>query len=118
MLTTLLLVSIGGGTGAFLRFIIGEFLTLHYKWSRCFTVIAFINIVGSTVLGVAVAAKPSSVFELFILYLCGGFTTFSTFSLEALQGFLDKEWIKGISYIIVTVIGSMLGFGLGFVILF
>lgn len=88
MLITLLLVSIGGGTGAFLRYIIGEFLTLHYKWSRCFSVIAFVNIVGSTVLGIALAMQPSSAIEMFILYLCGGFTTFSTFSVEALQCFL------------------------------
>jgi CrcB protein len=41
--------------------------------------------------------------------VCGGFTTFSTFSLEALNLFSTKNYILGSLYISLSVIGCILG---------
>ncbi|MFS0787877.1 CrcB family protein [Shouchella sp. 1P09AA] len=113
MMFTLLLISIAGGTGAFLRYTIGEILAKRFNWPRYFTVITFVNIIGSTCLGIAVGSSLNEMLEFFIIYFLGGFTTFSTFSVEALQCFKDGHAWRGLLYIALTVTGSVVGFWLG-----
>lgn len=113
MMFTFLLISIGGGTGAFLRYTIGEILAKRFNWPRFFTVITFVNIVGSMCLGIAVGSSFNEMLESFIIYFLGGFTTFSTFSVEALQCFKDGHAWRGLLYITLTIIGSGVGYWLG-----
>ena len=80
----ILYVGIGGAIGAILRYLI-SLLPVRSD----FPVLTLItNILGALVIGmiVALAAKyhlPDPVVLLLKTGLCGGFTTFSTFSLEA-----------------------------------
>ncbi|WP_078392375.1 fluoride efflux transporter FluC [Shouchella patagoniensis] len=111
----LFLVSLGGAIGACIRYSLGEWIK-EKKISVLITTIAMINIVGSTLLGVALGLSLTVKLELFTVSLLGGFTTFSTFSLEAYEFFRAKEWRKATAYIAVSIVGSLLGFSL--VILF
>ena len=54
---------------------------------------------------------------LIIVGLLGGFTTFSTFSLETLQliqiGFWNKALLNIISSVLVCILGALVGMGIG-----
>jgi len=81
-----LIVGLGGGLGAILRYLIG---LIPLREGFVFPVkTLIINVVGCFVIGlvVALSLKMSSLNEKTVLFLktgiCGGFTTFSTFALE------------------------------------
>lgn len=80
------LVFVGGGVGANARYWLGHWFaargwTAHFPWHTL-----VINVLGSFVLGVVIVAckdRPGW-FLLLGAGFCGGFTTFSTFSVETL----------------------------------
>lgn len=84
----LLAVMLGGATGSALRYGIGRWLAehpavRHFPWHTF-----AINILGSFALGLVAVAYKSHPQPAWYLLLgtgfCGGFTTFSTFSVETL----------------------------------
>ena len=86
MLLNCLLVALGGGVGACLRYLIG---VIPLKEPFTFPVkTLLINLLGCFVIGLiaALVVKNSSISPKTVLFiktgLCGGFTTFSTFALE------------------------------------
>lgn len=80
---TWLLVAVGGALGAVARFVLdGEIKGRFSDWPLATLAI---NILGSFVLGVAVATQTGPDVSAFVVTgLCGGFTTFSTASVDAL----------------------------------
>jgi fluoride exporter len=105
-------VGIGGFIGSILRYLIG---LLPMKPTNGFPLgTLIINVAGSFAIGliVSLSIKTGNVNSRWILFLkagiCGGFTTFSTFSLEATQLLQNgKVWL-GSLYIFVSV---LLGIG-------
>ena len=84
----ILSVGAGGFIGAVLRFLIGK---LPFKEMTIFPVnTLLINLIGAFVIGIAAAIgtkhgiENSGIMLFLRVGLCGGFTTFSTFSLESL----------------------------------
>ena len=109
-----LMIGIGGGIGAILRYIIS---IVPLKVS--FPVQTFVtNILGAILIGVVVemvAGKEiSENWNLFLkVGICGGFTTFSTFSLETYN--LIEKGNTGIAlgYAILSVVLSVIGVFVG-----
>lgn len=71
-----------------------------------------INIIGSFVIGLFFALTgpqgrldvPLDV-RLFVMTgICGGYTTFSAFSLQTLSLFQDGAWLRGSAYVVMSVI--------------
>ncbi len=110
-----LVVALGGGIGACLRYLIG---LIPLKESFTFPVkTLFINLLGCFVIGLiaAIAAKTTSLSPRTVLFiktgLCGGFTTFSTFALETET--LLKTGHVGLAVLYVA-LSVVVGVGLAF----
>lgn len=109
--TRLALVVVGGGTGAGLRFLVGLRIPVHiYPWHTL-----GINTVGSFVLGLlAVWCRDrTGWYALLGIGLCGGFTTFSTFSLETLTLLDEGRSGRAVGYVAGSVAAGLLGVWLG-----
>lgn len=114
MLIQFVMVGLGGALGSMLRYLISlipvnntfPFLTL------------ITNLLGALLIGFIVGLSDNLfISKKFLLFLktgvCGGFTTFSTFSLEAVQLFQRGEPFLGTIYAIPSVILCLLGIILG-----
>ena len=110
-----LVVALGGGIGACLRYLIG---LIPLKEPFTFPVKTLvINLLGCFVIGLiaALAVKNSSLSSKTVLFiktgLCGGFTTFSTFALETET--LIKTGHIGLAIVYVA-LSVVVGVGLAF----
>lgn len=103
MIRNFILVGMGGATGAILRYIITLLFTA-LQWST--TLGTFLtNIVGSFVIGWITACCQSNTWLLFLtIGVCGGFTTYSTFSMQSLTLLQQGRYGTAICYILGTVI--------------
>lgn len=111
MIKALICIFLGGGTGSVLRYCVQ--LALHerivpynFPWAT-FTV----NIVGSFLIGMfyALSARFNLATDIRLLLttgLCGGFTTFSTFSNDSL--ILLKQGLHGL-FLLYVVLSVALG---------
>jgi len=100
---------LGGAIGSGLRYGI-HFLLPAGDGSFPFNTLV-INIAGSFLLGLVVTLTPAQIISqewslLLGAGLCGGFTTFSTFSFETLHLVqLHKEWLA-FFYVVASVVGG------------
>lgn len=104
----LLAVGLGGALGAICRYLLGQILP---KLGSGFPLATFaVNIIGCFAIGlvVSIAGKYSNIDPRLILFLqtgiCGGFTTFSTFSLESLTLIEEGRLAIGVLYIVLSVL--------------
>ena len=107
MLRNCLIVGLGGAAGTVSRYLLG---LLPLKPQSGFPLITLlINVAGAFLIGliIAFAVKNQSVDSSLLLLLkigfCGGFTTFSTFSLETAELFQNGKYFIALSYIILSV---------------
>jgi CrcB protein len=113
---TTLYVAVGGVLGVLARFGIGR-LTVHHE-SLLWSTVA-INIVGSFLLGLLVASNwfDRDVREGLGVGFLGGFTTFSTFSVQAILEVDAGEPARAIAYVAASVAGGLIaataGYALG-----
>ena len=106
-----LLVFVGGGVGAVLRFWAGE-VVRPFEWKFPWATFG-INVVGSFVLGVvasAFAAEEKAWWRALLgAGVCGGFTTFSTFSVETLKLIDEERWAAAGGYAVGSVLAAVVG---------
>ncbi|MBC7936936.1 MAG: fluoride efflux transporter CrcB [Rhizobacter sp.] len=107
MIRNFLLVAAGGAIGTMMRY--ATSLLLPVKNFPAATL--FINIAGSFAIGIIMALSVRSVSHmsettrLFLATgICGGFTTFSTFSYENMQLLQSGKYSLAFIYIIVSVV--------------
>ena len=110
-----LVVALGGGIGACLRYLIG---LIPLKEPFVFPVKTLvINLLGCFVIGLvaSLAVKNSSLSSKLVLFIktgfCGGFTTFSTFALETETLIKTGQSGLAILYVALSVVA---GVGLAF----
>jgi CrcB protein len=103
-----LAVFVGGGAGSLLRWGLGLLAVRQFGAGYPIgTLLA--NIAGSFLLGLLARAglegrvSPAARLGL-TTGLCGGFTTYSTFNLEALSMLADGHLAKGGGYLLLTVV--------------
>ncbi|MCR4675031.1 MAG: fluoride efflux transporter CrcB [Lachnospiraceae bacterium] len=110
-----LFVGLGGAVGA-----IGRYAISLIPVKSEFPILTLItNILGALLIGfvVGVAGSRDDISPNTVLFLktgvCGGFTTFSTFSLEAYSLLEEKHYFLGGSYMALSVLCCIVGIILG-----
>ena len=94
-------IGLGGALGSIARFwfsgLIARLVGETFPWGTL-----LVNVTGSFVIGFFAAATgtdgrwlaPPSVRQFFMIGVCGGYTTFSSFSLQTLNLVEDGEWFQ------------------------
>ena len=124
----LFFIFIGGGIGASLRSVFTHVINKHLNASSFFPYgVLLANVIGSFLIGIVAAcliryASHASIntnyYELFIITgVLGGFTTFSSFSYDTVKLIINGHIIQAISYVLISVITSILLTLAGFIII-
>lgn len=116
MILNCLAVGIGGFVGSIARYLVSRIEFLKSGSYPLNTLI--VNVIGAVLIGlVIVYAEKNGMSEEKLLFLkmglCGGLTTFSTFSAETLGYIESGNILMGISYVLVSVVLCVLGVYLG-----
>ena len=109
------LLLVGGGVGANLRYWLGIAFQSR-GWTADFPWHTFaINVVGSLVLGFLTIAYKDRPATLLLLGtgVCGGFTTFSTFSVETVNLLENERYFAACAYALGSVLAAITGAAIG-----
>lgn len=111
-----LYIFLGGGLGSIARY--GVNLLFPLQVGKFPLATTLVNVVGSLLIGVLagvfLATQKHEALRLFLVVgFCGGFTTFSTFSLESLSLVEDKKIFLAAAYICVSIVAAFVGVVLG-----
>jgi len=114
----LLVIGCGGAVGALMRYGLGLRITLltgsAFPWGTL-----FVNIFGCFLAGLLLVLFVTRIPLSDLLKnglqigFLSGFTTFSAFSMETIALFDQGLWLRGLLYIVISVIVSLLGAYLG-----
>ena len=115
-----LLIALGGALGSVARFAISGFVANHFgttfPWGTF-----IINVTGSFIIGFysTLTGPEGRVFasgnsrQFFMTGICGGYTTFSSFSLQTLNLARDDEWLQAGSNVVGSVATCLVAVWLG-----
>jgi CrcB protein len=115
-----LLIALGGALGSVARFWLSGLVATHvgstFPWGTF-----VINVTGSFVIGfyATLTGPEGRVFagsnsrQFFIAGICGGYTTFSSFSLQTLNLARDDEWMQAGGYVVGSVVACLVAVWLG-----
>lgn len=123
VMLTYVYVALGGAVGSMLRFGLNRWFTVllgdSFPWGTI-----LINISGSFAIGVFAAffesysrsAIPLEVRQFVLVGLCGGFTTFSSFSLQTMVLLNGGEAGRAVLNVVVSVVLCLIAVGLGYML--
>ena len=107
MLKNILIVGLGGAAGSILRYL----ATLASNALHCSSWIATLSVngIGAFLIGLFMAACTNGDWKLMLTVgLCGGFTTYSTFSAQSLEMLRSGNYLNAGAYILGTVVLCLL----------
>jgi CrcB protein len=119
-MVTYLLIAIGSALGGTARYWLSGAVASRigetFPWG---TII--VNISGSLAIGffATLTGPDGRVFvpgqwrQFFMIGICGGYTTFSSFSLQTLNLVQDGEWLPAAANVLISVVFCLLGVWLG-----
>jgi len=111
-------IFLGAGLGGVGRYVVSMWIQTangtDFPWGTL-----VINVTGSALLTVVYGlldgtAAPSEWRAFLGIGVVGGYTTFSTFSFEAVRLLQDGEWERALAYVVGSVLLSLAGAALGF----
>lgn len=118
-------VAIGGALGSVGRFWLGGLIAARFGETFPFGTL-FVNVTGSFLIGIIGALtipegrmdSQSRAFatQLLMTGVCGGYTTFSSFSLQTLNLLRDREWLYAGGNMIVSIVLCMIAVWLGYLV--
>jgi fluoride exporter len=107
------LIGLGGAAGSNARYWIGAWFRAQ-PWAQEFMWGTFlINVSGSLLLGVVAAVFKDKTGPAFLLLgtgFCGGYTTFSTFSMEVAEAIQKGRWDLAALYAGSSVLAALIAF--------
>jgi CrcB protein len=120
-----LLIALGGALGSVLRFWLNGLIAMHYgetsPWGALVMGTLVINVTGSFAIGFFSTLTgpdgrwfvPANGRLFFMTGVCGGYTTFSSFSLQTLTLAQDGEWLKAGGNVVGSVTLCLIAVWLG-----
>jgi fluoride exporter len=107
----MIIVFVGGAVGSMLRFWLSGFIAERFGETFPYGTLV-VNLVGSLIIGVAAgwlghlsdSFLASSLRQFIVIGLCGGLTTFSSFSLQTWNLVLSGRWGSAFTNIVVSTI--------------
>lgn len=115
------IVFLGGGAGSVLRYLMAGAMT---RWAISFPALGLpwgtlaCNVLASAVLGVlagfSTRGMPHVLWLLLAVGFCGGWSTFSSFSMECILLFREGKTLAATGYISLSLLLCMLGFMIPF----
>jgi CrcB protein len=114
-------VTLGGAIGSAARFWISGLVASQAGESFPFGTMV-VNVTGSFLIGLLAAwSGPDSRFltspafrEFFMIGICGGYTTFSSFSLQTLFLAQEGEWFRACAYVVASFALCMVAVSFGY----
>lgn len=116
-------IFVGGGLGSLARWgasgLLAHTIGETFPWGTL-----LVNVSGSFVIGIFAAVTgpegrwlvSTSFRQFFMLGICGGYTTFSSFSLQTLTLAQDGQWVKAGLNCLLSLLLCLLGVWLGYVL--
>jgi fluoride exporter len=116
-------VALGGALGSVSRYWLNGIISAKFgeafPWGTL-----LINVTGSLIIGLFATLTtpdgrlfaPAAMRTFFMVGVCGGFTTFSSFSLQTLNLANDGEWLYAAGNVLFSVVLCLLGVWLGFLL--
>src|SRR5437667_12705953 len=113
-------IFIGGGLGSLARWWFSGFIAgtvgQTFPWGTL-----LVNVSGSFVIGLFATVSgpegrwlaPATFRQFFMLGVCGGYTTFSSFSLQTLTLAEDGEWFRAAANSVLSLVLCLIGVWLG-----
>ena len=118
-------VALGGALGSLARFWVNGLISEKFGATFPWCTLA-INVTGSFIIGVIGALaipegrmdSPSRQFatQFLMIGVCGGYTTFSSFSLQTLNLLREREWLYAGGNVILSVVLCMIAVWLGWLL--
>ena len=97
-------IALGSAIGGMSRFALGSWIIGKFGVTLPWGTLV-INILGSGLIGLfASSVKPAAWRQFLMVGLCGGFTTFSSFSLETMALFREGHPGRAVSYVALSVL--------------
>ena len=112
MIKNILLIGLGGSIGSIARYFVSK-LNIHIEWLSIPVGTLAVNVIGSFLIGILIGISEKSPIltvelRMFLMVgLCGGFTTFSSFSGENLMLMRNGQFLPLFLY---TGLSILLGF--------
>lgn len=122
-LGTMIWIMLGGAIGTAGRYLVSGMVARQvgetFPWNTL-----VVNVVGSFVIGFfATFTGPDSralvgpnARQFVMIGICGGFTTFSSFSLQTLNLVRDGEWLNAVLNAVISVLACLIGVWIGHVL--
>lgn len=119
-LLDILWVFLGGGAGAVCRHLIE--LSMRYTGAWLGTAVWIINTVGCFIIGIIAGylmtstlapASKHTIYILTVVGFCGGFTAFSSFTLDCVKYFTEGKVGAALVYITLTMLAGLFSTGVG-----
>lgn len=118
-------VALGGALGSIARFwlngVVSDRYGATFPWGTM-----TVNVIGSFIIGVLGALTlpegrmsteaRTVTTQLFMIGICGGFTTFSSFSLQTLTLVRDREWLYAGGNVLLSVVLCLIATWLGYLL--
>jgi CrcB protein len=118
-------VALGGAAGSVARYGLGGLVAQKFGETFPLGTLA-VNVAGSFIIGFLGAVTSSEgrlnpqarilATQLFMTGVCGGFTTFSSFSLQTLNLMRDGEWLYAGGNVLLSVVLCLIAVWLGFML--
>ena len=118
-----LLVALGGAIGSVSRFWLSGLIASRFGESFPWGTLT-INVTGSFVIGIfAALTQPETggpnrvtLIQFVMIGICGGYTTFSSFSLQTLNLLRDRQFLSATGNVVLSVVLCMIAVWLGYLL--